>query len=67
MIDNPMSAVRRHPLLTFFILTFVLTWAPIPFIGFLTGGPLLAALIVLPLTQGLAGLKELGSRMIPGA
>jgi membrane protease YdiL (CAAX protease family) len=34
---------------------------PIPFF---TGGPLLAALIVIPLTQGLSGLRELGSRMI---
>src|SRR5215212_2022212 len=28
------------------------------------GGPLLAALIVIPITQGWAGLRELGSRMI---
>jgi hypothetical protein len=34
---------------------------PIPFF---TGGPLLAALIVIPLTQGLSGLRALGSRMI---
>src|SRR5215203_3960811 len=69
---DPMSAVRRHPIITFFILTYALTflggWVlyavgvwPIPFF---TGGPLLAALIVIPLTQGLSGLRELGSRMI---
>ena len=28
------------------------------------GGPLIAALIVIPLTQGWAGLRKLGSRMI---
>jgi membrane protease YdiL (CAAX protease family) len=67
-----MSAVRRHPIITFFVLTYALTflggWAlyaagvwPIPFF---TAGPLLAALIVIPLTQGLSGLRELGSRMI---
>src|SRR5215213_964184 len=69
---DPMSAVRRHPIITFFILTYALTflggWVlyavgvwPIPFF---TGGPLLAALIVIPITQGLSGLRELGSRMI---
>src|SRR5215213_7367507 len=31
---------------------------------FLATGPLIAALIVIPLTQGRAGLRELGSRMI---
>jgi membrane protease YdiL (CAAX protease family) len=59
-----MPALRRHPLVAFFVLTYVLTWAAIPFIGFFTAGPFLAALIVIPLTQGLSGLKELGLRMI---
>jgi uncharacterized protein len=59
-----MSALRRYPLITFFALTYVLTWAPLPFIGFFASGPLLAALIVIPITQGLAGLKELGLRII---
>ena len=59
-----MSALRRYPLITFFALTYVLTWAPLPFIGFFASGPLLAALIVIPITQGLAGLKELGFRII---
>jgi CAAX protease family protein len=58
------SVIKRHPLVTFFVLTYVLTWAAIPFIGFFTAGPFLAALIVIPLTRGLAGLRELGSRMI---
>jgi CAAX protease family protein len=31
---------------------------------FLASGPLIAALIVIPITQGLSGLRELGSRMI---
>jgi len=59
-----MSAIRRHPLVTFFVLTYVLSWWPIPFGGFIPAGPLLAALIVIPITQGLVGLKELGLRMI---
>jgi membrane protease YdiL (CAAX protease family) len=59
-----MSAVRRHPLITFFVLTYALTWWAVPFGGFIPTGPLLAALIVIPLTQGLSGLRELGSRII---
>jgi membrane protease YdiL (CAAX protease family) len=61
-----MSAIRRHPLVTFFVLTYVLSWGflPIKALGFLPAGPLIAALIVIPLTQGLSGMRELGSRMI---
>ena len=59
-----MSAVRRHPIITFFVLTYALTWGALPWESFLATGPLLAALIVIPLTQGWAGLRDLGSRMI---
>ena len=67
-----MSLVKRHPLITFFVLMFVLSWWPWPLYAMgvpwatspLLPGPLLAALIVIPLTQGWAGLRELGSRMI---
>src|SRR5829696_2238219 len=67
-----MSLVKRHPLITFFVLMFVLSWWPWPLyamgvpwaISPLLPGPLLAALIVIPLTQGWAGLRELGLRMI---
>jgi membrane protease YdiL (CAAX protease family) len=60
------SAVRRHPIITFFVLAFVISWGFLPFeaVRFLPSGPLLAALIVAPLTQGWAGLRDLGSRMI---
>src|SRR5215218_5143861 len=59
-----MSVVRRHPLITFFVLTYALTWGPLPTGLFFAPGPLLAALIIIPITQGLAGLKELGLRII---
>jgi uncharacterized protein len=45
-------------------LAYALSWWAVPFGGFILAGPLIAALIVIPLTQGLAGLRELGSRMI---
>jgi hypothetical protein len=60
------SAVRLHPIITFFVLAYAISWAflPIESVGFLPSGPLLAALIVIPITQGRAGLRELGSRLI---
>jgi uncharacterized protein len=65
------SAVRRHPIITFFVLAYAISWVGWPLyaagvwpIPFLATGPLIAALIVIPLTQGRAGLRELGSRMI---
>jgi hypothetical protein len=61
-----LSAVRRHPIITFFVLAYAISWAllPIESVRFLPSGPLLAALIVIPLTQGWAGLRELGSRIL---
>jgi membrane protease YdiL (CAAX protease family) len=63
---DTVSALRRHPLITFFVLSFVISWAFLPFeaVRFLPSGPLLAALIVAPLTMGWAGLRDLGSRII---
>jgi uncharacterized protein len=60
------SAFGRHPLITFFVLTFVISWGFLPFeaVGFVAGGPFIAALIVAPLTMGWVGLRDLGSRLI---
>jgi uncharacterized protein len=60
------SVVRRHPIITFFVLAYAISWAflPIEAVRFLPSGPLFAALIVIPITQGWAGMRELGSRMI---
>jgi len=59
-----MPVVRRHPIITFFVLTYALTWWALPFGVFIATGPLVAALIVISITQGWAGLRDLGSRMI---
>ena len=50
----PVSAVRRHSLITFWVLTYAISWGflPIEAVGFIAGGPFIAALIVIPLTQG---------------
>ncbi len=71
MMSHPLSVVKQHPLVTFFLLAYAISWVGWPLyaagvwpIPFLATGPLIAALIVIPITQGRAGLRELGSRMI---
>ena len=52
-----MSVIRRHPVLTFFLLAYALSWAAIPWQSFFAPGVLVAALIVVSLTEGVAGLQ----------
>lgn len=59
-----MTAVRNHPLVTFFVLTFVIAWGFVPFGSFGAFAPLIAALIVAPIGRGRAGLVELGRRLV---
>jgi uncharacterized protein len=48
------------------VLAYAISWEllPIESVRFMAGGPFIAALIVIPITQGWAGLRELGSRVI---
>ena len=65
------SAIKRHPLITFFVLAYPLSWwpsilyafdlLPQPIVGF---GPFLAALVVLALTSGKSGIVGLLRRMV---
>ena len=65
------ALVKRHPLATFFVLAYVLSWwpwilyefgaFPLPIASF---GPFLAAIVVLALTEGKAGLIGLFRRMV---
>src|SRR5215216_4464694 len=66
MMSSLLSVVRRHPIVTFFVLSYAISWAflPVESVRFLPSGPLFAALIVIPITQGLSGLKVLGLRII---
>lgn len=46
----------RRPLITVFVLTYALSWWAVPLGSFIATGPLIAALIVIPFTWGLASL-----------
>lgn len=65
------SVIKRHPLVTFFVLAYVLSWGNYflsrasPNFPFLFPfGPLLAAIIVASATRGMDGLKDLFSRCV---
>jgi hypothetical protein len=52
-----MSVIRRHPVITFFLLTYALSWAAIPWQSFFAPGVLVAALIVVSLRCGIITLS----------
>jgi hypothetical protein len=68
---NARAIVARHPLTSFFVLAYGLTWPVIPLVSVspllgLPGlfGPALAAIIVASLAEGKSGLKNLLSRLM---
>jgi membrane protease YdiL (CAAX protease family) len=59
-----LAPVRRYPVLAFFVLAYFLAWGAIPWDSFFTPGALIAALIVAFIRDGLAGLRDIGARLI---
>jgi membrane protease YdiL (CAAX protease family) len=56
--------VRRRELVIFFALSYLIGWSTLPFGTFLAFAPLVAALIVISVAEGLPGLAQLGRRLI---
>src|SRR5687768_13857623 len=56
--------VRRYELVIFFALSYLIAWSTTPFGSFLAFAPIISALIVLPIAEGLPGLARLGRRVI---
>jgi len=69
-----MARLRRHPLVFFFLLVFIITWvvwvprasgAPLGVVGQAwTWAPAIAALLAAALTGGRDALRKLGSRLV---
>ena len=59
-----MELVRRHRVLSFFVLAYVLAWGAIPWGSFFAPGALIAALVVASVTDGWSGLRDIGARLI---
>jgi len=71
MTSRLTSVVKRRPIITFFVLAYVLTWPVIPLVSVspllgLPGlfGPALAAIVVAYLAGGKSGLRDLASRLV---
>src|SRR4051812_20179396 len=59
-----MAFIKRHPLITFFVLAYALAWGALPWNSFFAPGALIAAIVTVALTRGWAGLREVGARLI---
>ena len=56
--------VGRHARAIFFALSYLIAWSTLPFGTFLPCGPLVSALVVVSISEGLPGLARLGQRVI---
>ncbi|HVD78929.1 MAG TPA: type II CAAX endopeptidase family protein [Propionibacteriaceae bacterium] len=56
--------VRRRELVIFFVLAYAIAWSPLPFGTFGAFSPIISAIIVVLIAEGLPGLARLGRRLI---
>ena len=64
--ENPIRRfVNHHPMVTFIVLSYAISWMTIPILGDPIGtGPFIAAIVVLSLTEGRPGVRSLLRQMI---
>lgn len=58
------ATVRRHRLVSFFALAYAFTWVALFWDSFFAPGALVAALVVVSITEGRVGLRDLGARVV---
>jgi CAAX protease family protein len=58
------GVVRRYELVIFFALSYLIAWSTLPFGSFLAFAPLVSAIVVVLIAEGLPGLARLGRRLI---
>lgn len=66
-MNRLLSIIKRHPLVTFFMLAFVISWGSFYILGgafLFPFGSIISALIVASITQGKVGLIDLMSRCL---
>ena len=56
--------VRRYELVIFFALTYLIAWSTLPFGTFGAYAPIVSAIVVVLVAEGLPGLARLGRRVI---
>jgi membrane protease YdiL (CAAX protease family) len=56
--------VRRRELVIFFALSYLIAWSTVPFGSFLAFAPLVSAIVVVLVAEGLPGLAKIGRRLI---
>ena len=56
--------VRRYELVIFFALSYLIAWSTLPFGSFLAFAPIVSAIVVVLIAEGLPGLARLGRRLI---
>jgi uncharacterized protein len=56
--------VRRYELVIFFALSYLIAWSTLPFGSFLAFAPIVSAIVVVLIAEGLPGLAQLGRRLI---
>src|SRR5512133_2187870 len=56
--------VRRRELVIFFVLSYLIAWSTLPIGTFIAFSPLVSAIVVVLIAEGLPGLARLGRRVI---